>query len=67
MSYLESGDLQAVLESYCVEVPGLSLYYPSRSQSLPKLRAFVDFATQRMRRAFKPGDYLLRPASGPVQ
>jgi DNA-binding transcriptional LysR family regulator len=58
MSYLENGDLQTALEPYCEEVPGLSLYYPSRSQSLPKLRAFVDFATQRMRRAFKPGDYL---------
>jgi DNA-binding transcriptional LysR family regulator len=58
MSHLESGDLQTVLEPYCEEVPGLSLYYPSRSQSLPKLRAFVDFAMQRMRKAFKPDDYL---------
>ncbi|CAM4159948.1 LysR family transcriptional regulator [Bordetella muralis] len=64
MSYLESGDLQAVLEPYCEEVPGLSLYYPSRNQSLPKLRAFVDFATQRMRRAFKPDDYLPKPMAG---
>ena len=63
MSYLERGDLQTVLEPYCEEVPGLSLYYPSRSQSLPKLRAFVDFATPRMRRAFKPGDYLPAPVS----
>lgn len=61
MSHLERGDLQTVLEPYCEEVPGLSLYYPSRSQSLPKLRAFVDFATQRMRRAFMPDDYLSRP------
>lgn len=61
MSHLERGDLQTVLEPYCEEVPGLSLYYPSRSQSLPKLRAFVDFAIQRMRREFKPGDYLPKP------
>ncbi len=61
MSHLESGDLQTVLEPYCREVPGLSLYYPSRSQSLPKLRAFVDFATQRMRREFRPGDYMPSP------
>ncbi|GAB2563077.1 LysR family transcriptional regulator [Dyella jejuensis] len=64
MSHLERGDLQTVLEPYCEEVPGLSLYYPSRSQSLPKLRAFVDFATQRMRRAFKADDYLPDPISG---
>jgi len=63
MSHLENGDLQTVLDSYCEEVPGLSLYYPSRSRSLPKLRAFVDFATQRMRRAFRPGDYLPTPMS----
>lgn len=58
MSHLAGGGLQAVLEPYYEEVPGLSLYYPSRSQSLPKLRAFVDFATKRMRRAFRPDDYL---------
>ncbi|WP_281848671.1 LysR family transcriptional regulator [Dyella sp. GSA-30] len=61
MSHLECGDLQTVLEPYCEEVPGLSLYYPSRSQSLPKLRAFVDFATERMRRPFKSDDYLSNP------
>ena len=63
MSYLESGDLETALEAYSEEVPGLSLYYPSRSQSLPKLRAFVDFATKRMRRDFRPGDYLPAPMS----
>ena len=57
-SYLGSGDLELVLDSYGEEVPGLSLYYPSRSQSLPKLRAFVEFATKRMRRKLQPGDYL---------
>jgi hypothetical protein len=58
MSYLESGNLDMVLEAYCEEVAGLSLYYPSRGKSLPKLRAFVDFATKRMRRSFRAGDYL---------
>jgi hypothetical protein len=68
MSYLESGDLESVLDSYSEEVPGLSLYYPSRSQSLPKLRAFVEFATKRMRRKFQPGDYLPAPdRSKPVR
>ena len=63
MSHLESGALQTALEPYIEEVPGLSLYYPSRSQSLPKLRAFIDFATQQMRREFRPGDYLPIPLS----
>lgn len=63
MSHLESGNLQTALDPYCEEVPGLALYYPSRSQSLPKLRAFVDFATQRMRREFRQGDYLPTPIS----
>ena len=63
MSYLESGNLETVLEAYCEEVPGLSLYYPSRSKSLPKLRVFVDFATKRMRRSFRAGDYLPAPTS----
>jgi DNA-binding transcriptional LysR family regulator len=65
MSYLGSGELETALEPHSEEVPGLSLYYPSRSQSLPKLRAFVEFATKRMRREFRPGDYLPTPISEP--
>ena len=61
MSYLEQGTLEAVLEDSGMEVPGLSLYYPRGSQTLPKLRAFAEFATKRMRRAFRPGDYLPQP------
>jgi DNA-binding transcriptional LysR family regulator len=61
MSYLESGELATTLDVYSEEVPGLCLYYPSRSQSLPRLRAFVDFATKRMRRDFRSGDYLPTP------
>lgn len=49
MNYIEQGSLVPLLEAYGREIPGLSLYYPSRSQSLPKLRAFVDFATKRLR------------------
>ncbi len=47
--HIEQGHLVPVLEDYARDVPGLCLYYPSRSQSLPKLRAFVEFATKRMR------------------
>lgn len=60
MHHLESGTLKTVLDSYGVEFPGLSLYYPSRSTSLPKLRAFIDFAGKRLRRAFTVHDYLRR-------
>ena len=41
MSDIEKGEMETVLDEYAVEVPGLMLYYPSRSQSLPKLRAFA--------------------------
>ena len=58
MSYIEKGEMETALDEYATEVPGLMLYYPSRSQSLPKLRAFADFAQKRMRRDFRAGDYL---------
>lgn len=41
---LKSGTLRAVLEPYAPEVPGLFLYYPSRAQISPALKAFVDVA-----------------------
>ncbi|MDB5534250.1 MAG: hypothetical protein JWO28_2565, partial [Hyphomicrobiales bacterium] len=40
------------------DVPGLSLYHPSRSQALPKLRAFIEFAVTRMRHPVSAADYL---------
>src|SRR5258708_37243763 len=58
MSYIEKGEMETALDEYAVEVPGLMLYYPSRSQSLPKLRAFAAFAQTRMPRDFRPADYL---------
>ena len=58
MSYIENGEMETALDEYAVEVPGLMLYYPSRSQSLPKLRAFAAFAQKRMRRDFRAGDFL---------
>jgi DNA-binding transcriptional LysR family regulator len=63
LHYLERRELETVLDSGSVEVPGLSLYYPSRSTALPKLRAFVEFATRHMRRDFQPGDYLPGPVT----
>jgi DNA-binding transcriptional LysR family regulator len=39
---LESGKLEAVLKPYAATSTGFYLYYPQRSQVLPKLRAFID-------------------------
>lgn len=41
---LREGRLRAVLEAYAARVPGFYLYYPSRSQSSPALKLFVDVA-----------------------
>lgn len=43
---LASGALESVLEAYCPQTPGFHLYFPSRHQVLPKLRAFIDFMTK---------------------
>ena len=59
--YIEQGSLIPVLEDYARDVPGLCLYYPSRSQSLPKLRAFVEFATKRMRQPMTADAFSARP------
>jgi DNA-binding transcriptional LysR family regulator len=40
---LASGQLIRVLEDWCAPYPGPFLYYPSRRQMRPVLRAFVDF------------------------
>jgi len=39
---LAEGRLVEVLKPYAPMSPGVFLYYPSRKQMLPKLRAFVD-------------------------
>ena len=44
------GRLELVLEDFAPRTPGVFLYYPSRAQVMPKLRAFVD----HMRRALAP-------------
>lgn len=42
--------LQPVLEPYAPTVPGFYLYYPSRAQSSPALRLFVDVAKEVLMR-----------------
>lgn len=45
---LARGQLRVVLEQYAPDVPGLFLYFPSRAQVSPALKAFVDVARQLM-------------------
>jgi DNA-binding transcriptional LysR family regulator len=47
---LASGALENVLGAHLPVKPGLFLYFPARSQTQPKLRAFIDVATRLMRR-----------------
>jgi DNA-binding transcriptional LysR family regulator len=44
---VKAGKLERVLEPFAPTVPGVFLYYPSRHQMLPKLRAFVDHVKKR--------------------
>jgi len=46
---IEAGLLETVLDPFMPENPGLFLYFPGRDQVAPKLRAFIDFATTRLR------------------
>lgn len=48
---LSAGTVQAVLRPYLPTTGGLYLYFPSRSQTQPKLRAFIDFATRSCSRS----------------
>jgi DNA-binding transcriptional LysR family regulator len=47
---LRRGSLRIVLEQYAAAVPGFFLYFPSRSQVSPALRAFVDVAREMVGR-----------------
>lgn len=47
---LAEGRLQPVLEPYAPTVPGFYLYYPSRAQSSPALRLFVQVAKEVLTR-----------------
>jgi len=45
---IERGELVAILEEYCPRFAGFYLYYPSRRNTAPKLRALIDHV-QRFR------------------
>ena len=44
---IAAGHLVAVLEDWCPAFDGFSIYYPTRRQMRPALRAFVDFFRYR--------------------
>lgn len=46
---LASGALEPVLQRYLPTKPGLFLYFPTRSQTQPKLRAFIGATTALLR------------------
>ena len=52
---LRAGRLQPVLEPYAPTVPGFFLYYPSRAQSSPALRLFVEVARELTAASQRPG------------
>ena len=47
---LAEGSLRPLLRPYLPSTQGLYLYFPSRSQTQPKLRAFIDYLTKTRRR-----------------
>ncbi|WP_432769053.1 MAG: LysR family transcriptional regulator [Sphingopyxis sp.] len=46
--HIERGDLEVILADRAVSTAGLFLYYPSRKQVMPKLRAFIDYARDHL-------------------
>ena len=46
---VKSGKLVRVLEPFAPIAPGVFLFYPSRRQMMPKLRAFIDHVKSRSR------------------
>ena len=47
---LATGQLEPVLEEFLPATPGLFLYFPARTQTQPKLRAFIDMLTATSKR-----------------
>ena len=45
---VKAGKLVRVLEPFAPMAPGVFLYYPSRHQMTPKLRAFIDHVKRRL-------------------
>ena len=45
---ISSGKLELALDTYAASSAGLFLYYPSRKQVMPQLRAFIDYARDHL-------------------
>jgi len=43
-----AGRMEIVLDEFAATTAGLFLYYPSRKQVMPKLRAFIDYARDHL-------------------
>ena len=43
---VETGEVELVLTEFAGTTSGLFLYYPSRKQVMPKLRAFIDYVRE---------------------
>lgn len=43
---VETGEVELALTEYASSTSGLFLYYPSRKQVMPKLRAFIDYVRE---------------------
>ena len=43
---VEAGEVELTLTDYAAATSGLFLYYPSRKQVMPKLRAFIDYVRE---------------------
>jgi DNA-binding transcriptional LysR family regulator len=52
---VKAGKLVHVLQRFAPMAPGVFLYYPSRAQMMPKLRAFIDHVKSRSDSANKIG------------
>lgn len=46
--HIERGELEIILADRACSTAGLFLYYPSRKQVMPKLRAFIDYARDHL-------------------
>jgi len=56
-----AGKLVRLLEPFAPMAPGVFLYYPSRHQMMPKLRAFIDHVKSRSNAMKKVKDRGVRP------
>src|SRR6266404_2906259 len=55
---VKAGKLVSVLERFAPMAPGVFLYYPSRHQMTPKLRAFIDHVKSRSRATDKAPSHI---------